>query len=102
MFLSFLLGLLFIANVRYANSVPTGPGLINLWINSFGVFFVIHLYDVLVLDYLIIVKWHPKFLNLPDTRYYTTIRPHVIGFFKGIPLGILASLMASLLFLWTL
>lgn len=99
-FMSFLLGLLFFANVSYADSTATTPGLIPLWINSLGVFFVIHIYDLLVLDYLIIVKWHPKFLNLPDTNYYRSFRPHVIGFLKGIPLGIIASLLSSLLYLW--
>ena len=101
MFLFFLLGLLFIANVRYTNSLPTTPGLINLWINSLGVFFIVHIYDLLVLDFLIVVKWHPKFLNLPNTSYYRSFRPHVIGFLKGIPLGIIASLISSLLLLWT-
>ncbi len=100
-FICFLLGLLFYANVKYTNSLTATPGLVNLWLNSVGVFFVLHLYDLVVLDYLIVVKWHPKFLNLPNTSYYRTFRPHVIGFFKGIPLGVLASLIASLLFLWT-
>jgi hypothetical protein len=100
MFLCFLLGLLFFANIRYTNSLPTTPGLIDLWINSFGVFFVLHVYDLLVLDFLIVVTWHPTFLNLPNTPYYSTFRPHLIGFFKGIPLGMIASLLASLLFLW--
>jgi len=101
MFLCFLLGLLFIANVKYTNSMSATPGLINLWINSLGVFFIIHIYDLLVLDYLIVIKWHPNFLNLPNTSYYRSFRPHVIGFLKGIPLGIIASLISSLLLLWT-
>ncbi|MBK8556831.1 MAG: hypothetical protein IPL65_14125 [Lewinellaceae bacterium] len=99
-FLCFLLGLLFYANVKYTNSLSTTPSLIHLWINSFGVFFIIHLYDLLVLDYLIIIKWHPKFLALPNTSYYRSFRPHVIGFLKGIPLGVIASLISSLLLLW--
>ena len=102
MFLCFLFGLLYIANVKYANSLSTTPGLINLWINSLGVFFVIHIYDLVVLDYLVVVKWHPKFLNLPNTSYYKSFRPHMIGFLKGIPLGIIASLISSLLLLWTI
>lgn len=100
-FLCFLLGLLFIANVKYANSLPATPSLINLWINSLSVFFIIHVYDLLVLDYFIIIKWHPKFLDLPNTSYYRSFRPHVIGFLKGIPLGVIASLLSSLLLLWT-
>ena len=102
LFLCFLLGLLFFANVKYANSLPTAPGFIHLWINSFSVFFIIHIYDLLVLDYLVVTKWHPKFLNLPDTNYYRSFRPHAIGFLKGIPIGIIASLISSLLILWTI
>lgn len=97
LFLSLLFGLLCFANIRYANSLPTTPEFINLWINSFGVFFILHIYDLLVLDYLIIIKWHPKFLNLPNTNYYRSFQPHVIGFVKGIPFGIIVSLLSSLL-----
>jgi hypothetical protein len=100
LFICFLLGLLFFANITYSNSLADPPSLINLWVNALGVFFVVHIYDLLVLDYLIVVKWHPKFLNLPNTSYYRTLRPHIVGFFKGISLGILASLIASLLFHW--
>lgn len=100
LFLCFLLGVLCFANVSYANSPSYQPGFINLWINSFCVFFIIHLYDLVVLDYLVIVRWHPKFLNLPATDYYRSFRPHLIGFFKGIPLGIVASFLVSLLIYW--
>ncbi len=102
LFLSFLLGLLCFANVNYANSLSIAPRFINLWINSFSVFFILHIYDLLVLDYLVVIKWHPKFLNLPDTAYYRSFRPHFIGFLKGIPLGIVASLISSLLVLWAI
>ena len=102
LFLCFILSFLCFANVKYANSLPFAPGFINLWINSLSVFFIIHIYDLLILDYLVIIKWHPKFLNLPDTNYYRSFRPHVIGFLKGIPLGIIASLISSLLMLWIL
>lgn len=102
MFLCFLFGLLFFANIKYTNSLSTKPELIDLWINSLGVFFIVHIYDLIVLDYLIIIIWHPKFLNLPNTGYYRSFRPHVIGFFKGIPLGIIASLISSILLLWTI
>jgi hypothetical protein len=100
LFLSFLLGLLFAANLFYGHSLIAKPSFLNLWLNSFGVFFVIHLYDLIVLDYLVVVKWHPKFLRLPNTAYYTTFKPHLSGFFKGIPFGIVTSILASLLALW--
>ena len=56
LFLSFLLGLLFAANLFYGHSLIAKPSFLNLWLNSFGVFFVIHLYDLIVLDYLVVVK----------------------------------------------
>lgn len=101
LFFSFLIGLLYSANMRFADGLTDEPGLMDLWLNSFGVFFVLHVFDLIVLDYLVVVKWHPEFLKLPNTDYYRTFRPHVIGFFKGIPLGIIASLIVSLIFLWT-
>jgi len=97
MFVGFLLGILLAANMNYIQSQTASPTFIQLWCNSLGVFFVIHLYDLLVLDYLIIVKWNPRFLNLPNTGYYNTMRPHIKGFFKGIPIGVIASLISSLI-----
>jgi hypothetical protein len=100
LFFCFSLGLRCFANMKYANSLSNAPGFINLWINSFGVFFVIHIYDLVVLDYLVIVKWHPKFLNLPNTSYYRSFRPHFMGFLRGIPFGIIASLISTCIFLF--
>ena len=65
------------------------------WGVAYGIFFVINLYDFVVLDYLIIVRWHPAFLNLPDTDYYRTTRPHAEGFARGTLLGIPATLVSA-------
>ena len=100
-FLSFIISLLYISNLVYARPMQAKPELIDLWFNSFSVFFIIHIYDLVILDYFIVVKWHPKFLNLPNTKYYTSFRPLVIGFLKGISIGILLSLLSSLLFYYT-
>ena len=95
-FISFLFGLLYIGNIYYKSTMTGDPGFIQLWLNSFGIFMVLHLYDLIVLDYLVVVKWHPGFLKLPDTDYYTTFSPHVKGFIRGIPMGLIASLLVSL------
>ena len=65
------------------------------WGVAYGIFFVINLYDFVVLDYLIIVRWHPTFLNLPDTDYYNTTRPHAEGFARGTLIGIPATLVSA-------
>ena len=97
-FISFLLGLLVTSNILLSNRMEQSPEFSELWINSFGVFMFVHIYDLVVLDYLIIVKWHPAFLKLPETAYYKTIKPHVYGFFRGIPFGMVLSLVVSLAF----
>lgn len=97
LFIFFLIGLLYVGNLCLMESAEESPGLLLLWINSFGIFFLIHLYDLVVLDYIVVVKWHPKFLNLPETKYYRSFRPHLNGFLKGLPIGIGASLITSIL-----
>ena len=61
------------------------------WGVAYGIFFVINLYDLVVLDYLVIVRWHPAFLELPDTDYYRTLRPHAEGFVRGSLMGLVAT-----------
>ena len=74
-----------------------GPTFWSAWGVAYGIFFLINLYDFVVLDYLIIVRWHPAFLNLPDTDYYRTTRPHAEGLARGTVLGIPATLLSALL-----
>ena len=67
------------------------------WGVAYSIFFVINLYDFVVLDYLVIVRWHPAFLNLPDTDYYRTTRPHAEGFARGTLIGVPATLLSAAL-----
>ncbi len=97
LFVFFLFGLLYAGNRCFIASVDEPPGLLLLWINSFGIFLIIHLYDLIIIDYLVVIKWHPKFLKLPDTYYYRSFRPHFKGFVRGIPLGIVASFITSII-----
>ena len=71
------------------------PGFEILFLNAFGIYFFLMLFDLIVLDYLIVVKWHPKFLNLPDTDYYTKFKPHLKGFGRGLAIGIIFSAIIS-------
>lgn len=96
-FILFLLSLLLTGSYCLAQSTAQTPGFVQFFGTVFGVFMVVHLYDLLVLDYIIVVRWHPAFLKLPDTEYYTSFTPHLIGFFRGLPMGVLASLIVSLI-----
>ncbi len=97
LFITFLFGLLLWGNARLENMLDAELNLYVLWLNSFGIFMVIHLYDLLIIDYLIVIKWRPKFFNLPETAYYTQFKPHVDGFIRGIPFGILVSLIVAII-----
>ncbi|MCW5518029.1 hypothetical protein [Muriicola sp. Z0-33] len=94
-FIVLLLGILLWGNNRLGLYYMDNPTSIALFLNAFGIFFFIHLFDLIIIDYFLIVKWHPKFLNLPDTEYYTTIKPHFIGFVRGLPFGIIGSILAT-------
>ena len=96
LFIAFFIGLLYGGNINLIHKLGNTPEFWLLCLNAFGIFLVVDLYDLIVLDYLIIVKWHPKFLKLPDTDYYNIMKPHLIGFIRGLPLGIIVSLMTSL------
>ena len=85
-FIGFLTGLLHYGNLNYTNTLNANPTFFQLWVNYFGIFLIIHLFDLIILDYIIIVKWHPAFLKLPDTQYCKTMQLHINGFFKGGPL----------------
>ena len=65
------------------------------WGVAYGIYFIINLYDFVVLDYLVVVRWHPAFLKLPDTDYYRTIRPHAEGFVRGSVIGLPATLASA-------
>lgn len=78
-------------------TILEAPTLWTAWGVTYGIFFVINLYDFVALDDLIIVRWHPAFLNLPDTDYYRTTRPHAEGLAHGTVIGIPATLLSAVL-----
>lgn len=99
-FVLFLLSVLTGGNLLYEELSVGAPAYIARVSQAFGVFFFIHAYDLFIIDYLIVVKWHPQFLKLPDTPYYTTVKPHLDGFIRGIPIGIVFSAIAAALSLY--
>jgi hypothetical protein len=76
------------------------PSFVEYWLTAFITFFIIHLSDLIVIDIMLIVWWHPKFLNLPDTDYYTKSKPHIQGFFRGIPFGLVMTLLVSVIYFY--
>ena len=61
-------------------------------------FALVNLYDLVVLDYTLVVRHRPAFIKgLPDTAYYTTMKPHLQGFARGLLVGVVTSLISALL-----
>lgn len=98
---SLMIGIPVVANAWLAARVGTQPFL-TYFLVSYGVFFFVNLWDLVVLDYILIVRFRPSFLTLLDTPYYTTIQPHIKGWFRGLVIGLLTSLVAAAISLWLL
>ena len=96
-FISLFFTLLYFGNQELINTMDQEPGVKLLWVNAFSIFMIVHLFDLIVVDYLIVVKWHPNFLRLPKTPYYTTMKPHLKGFLKGLFFGAEISFIVALL-----
>ena len=82
------------SNLKLDESVS----LVYYWLNGFLTFVIMSLIDLIILDYLIVVLWHPELLNLPKTAYYTSMRPHFIGFFRGLIFGVFISGILAFIF----
>jgi hypothetical protein len=82
-------------NFGLVKALAVYPTSAELFLNAFGIYFFIHRCDLIVIDYLLIVKWHPKCLNLPETDYYNSINRISKAFLRAIPLGIIASIASG-------
>jgi len=87
-----------LAAIWLAESSGYSLSFLEMWAMAYAVFFLANLYDLVVLDYILVVRHRPGFISgLPDTPYYTTMKPHVQGFARGLVIGIVLSLISALL-----
>ncbi len=69
---------------------------LEMWAGAYAIFFLANLYDLVIVDYVLVVRHRPGFISgLPDTPYYTTMKPHVQGFARGLVIGLLISLISA-------
>lgn len=71
----------------HANTVGN-PSFITIFLDALGVLMVFNLFDLLVLDYLILTIIQPKFAIIPGTEAVSQLplhpyRFHFVGFLKG-------------------
>jgi hypothetical protein len=94
---SLLIGVPVIA-ILLADSSGYSLPFLGMWAMAYAIFVLVNLYDLIVLDYILVVRHRPSFITgLPDTPYYTTMKPHVQGFARGLVIGIVLSLVSAIL-----
>jgi hypothetical protein len=72
---------------------------VEFFLLSYGVFFVANFWDLVIIDYFLVVKNILRLKRIPETSYYTTFRPHIIGFFRGLIFGLIFSFVSTVIFL---
>lgn len=72
-----------------------GAGFAGAALAAYLAFFVVNLYDLLVVDGLLVLGLGRRFGALPATPYFTTWRPHLAGFARGLAVGVVPSLAAA-------
>jgi hypothetical protein len=87
-----------VAAIWLAESAGHSFSFLGMWAMAYAIFVLVNLYDLIVLDYVLVVRHRPSFITgLPDTPYYTTMKPHVQGFARGLIIGVVISLISALL-----
>ena len=97
-FFVFALGLLLYSDAQLI-ARSGEKSFLPLFVNTYLVFVVANLFDLMVLDYLILIVLKPKFLFVPGAEaleQYNTFTYHFKGFLKGMVYGIVLSLVVAL------
>ena len=71
------------ANLTLAAQMQESPSFLTYLAQCYAVLWIVNLWDLVVIDWILVVRFRPAFLELPDTPYFNQIRPHLIGWFKG-------------------
>ena len=68
----------------------------GLYLLNYALYIVLVIYDTFVIDYLVIVKWRPKFLLIPETMNAQSMRKHIIASIPVAPtLGLLLTALST-------
>lgn len=84
---------------QFQNAVPEAGAIMQISA-AYVVLWIINLWDLIVIDWVLVVRFRPKQIVLPDTPYFTTMKPHVFGWFGGnvyiVPFAVVAYLLTHL------
>lgn len=98
--ITLLVGASSLGVIRLAELSP-GAGVMPQIAAAYLVLWIVNLWDLVVIDWALLIRFRPRWLIVPETDYYTLVRPHFMGWLAGhlymIPLAILAWWVSRLL-----
>jgi len=94
-----MLSLAAVSVSQFQNAVPEASVIMQI-AAGYLVLWIINLWDLIVIDWVLVVRFRPKQIELPDTVYFTTMKPHVLDWLGGnvyiVPFAGVAYLLARL------
>ena len=98
-FFAVLIGLPIYSTLRLKQQRGGRLSLAAAFLNTYGVFEIANLFDLVVIDYLFLIKGRPRWAILPGTEdlidSYLDVSLHIKGFFKGSFFGIFPCLLIA-------
>ena len=98
-FFAVLIGLPIYSTLRLKRQHGGHLSLVAAFLNTYGVFELANLFDLVVLDYAFLIKGRPRWALLPGTEdmidSYLDVSLHIKGFFKGSFFGIFPCLLIA-------
>jgi hypothetical protein len=95
--LSLIMGIPVIASSAVLTTMGEPLAFATYFAIGYGIFFFVNLWDLVIIDYILVVRFRPRAIKVPDTAYYNTMKPHVQGWFRGLIIGLVTSLIAALI-----
>ena len=98
LFWGFAVGLFFYSTRSLIARNGSESLFLPVFLNTYLVFEVANLFDLFVLDYLLLIVMRPGFLFIPEAagmEQYNTFAFHFAGFLKGLVIGVVLSLIVA-------
>lgn len=89
-----IVGFQILANYVGITGQARSMAFLSLWALNLAHCVVLFLYDTVVIDWLVLARWRPGFLRLPEAMGGESMRRHIL---LSMPVGLLAGLALSAL-----
>ncbi len=86
-----LIGIIFVQSISTIISLDSNldnADFIGIFVLNYALYLLLFLYDTLIIDIVILVKWHPDFLQLPDEEVFNSATYHLKTLIPGSIIGL--------------